>query len=270
MFWAHEPNRPVASPNSRSTPATPSPAKCSRKRLKGRRVACSWRPCARSCPTIAERCRRVVCCSVAPLPSKANARAPSLLPPALSFLPCSLLLARGRVRHGRPAELAATAAPFFVLAANHRTAMSSRASTVERPRTSFAVSRHALELRRRRAVAGRRRLRPPVRVWPSHLGLPPAQPSSPMDACGPTGARAALLLGPPPPALACRGWPLSQPPDHVAGRPWATSGGATTGFGCASTPRSSSAASSPPASFTIPSRPSSPVLGCGSREGPRV
>jgi len=27
---------------------------------------------------------------------------------------------------------------------------------------------------------------------------------------------------------------------------------------------------SPPASFTIPSQPSSPVLGCGSREGPRA
>ena len=98
--------------------------------------------------------------------------------------------------------------------------------------------------------------RPRVRVWPSHLGLPPAQPSSPMDACGPTDFHAALLLGPPPPALACRGWPRSQPPAHVAGRPWATSGGATTGFGCASTPRSSSAASSPPSG---PSRPTSRV-----------
>ena len=45
--------------------------------------------------------------------------------------------------------------------------------------------------------------RPRVLVWPSHLGLLPAQPSSPMDVCGPTGARAALLLGSPPPALAC-------------------------------------------------------------------
>jgi hypothetical protein len=74
----------------------------------------------------------------------------------------------------------------------------------------------------------------------------------------PPGARAALLLGPPPPALACRGWPRSQPPAHMAGRPWATSGGATTGFGCASTPRSSSAVSSPPSD---PSRPPSRVPG---------
>ena len=129
------------------------------------------------------------------------------------------------------------------------------------PRTAGRARCHRRSLlrpRRHRAVAGRRRLRPPVRVWPSHLGLPPAQPSSPMDACGPTGARAALLLGSPPPALACRGWPWSQPPAHVAGRPWATSGGATTGFGCASTPRSSSAASSPP---SAPSRPTSRVPG---------
>ena len=80
-------------------------------------------------------------------------RALALLPPALSFLPCSLLFVRGRVRHGRPAELAATAAPFFVLAANHRTAKYGRASTAARPWPSFAASRQAPELRRRRAVA---------------------------------------------------------------------------------------------------------------------
>ena len=100
MFWAHEPNRPVASPNSRSTPATPSPAKCSRKRLKGRRVACSWRPCARSRPTIAERCRRVVCRSVAPLPSKADARASPLLLPRARLRP-PLLCCRPRLRPRR-------------------------------------------------------------------------------------------------------------------------------------------------------------------------
>jgi hypothetical protein len=80
-------------------------------------------------------------------------RALALLPPALSFLPCSLLFVRGRVHHGRPAELVATTARFFVLAANHRIAKYGKASTAARPRPSFTASRQAPELRRRRAVA---------------------------------------------------------------------------------------------------------------------
>jgi hypothetical protein len=80
-------------------------------------------------------------------------RALALLPPALSFLPCSLLFVRGRIRHVRPVELASTTARFFVLAANHRTAKYGRASTAARPWPSFAASRQAPELRRRRAVA---------------------------------------------------------------------------------------------------------------------
>ena len=35
MFWAHEPNRPVAGPNLRSTMPTPIPASCSVECLKG-------------------------------------------------------------------------------------------------------------------------------------------------------------------------------------------------------------------------------------------
>jgi hypothetical protein len=45
-------------------------------------------------------------------------------------------------------------------------------------------------------------------MWPSHLGSPQAELIGPMDACGLTGARVALPVGPPLPVLACRRWPL--------------------------------------------------------------
>ena len=142
MFWAHEPNRPVASPNSRSTPATPSPAKCSRKRLKGRRVACSWRPCARSRPTIAERCRRVVCRSVAPLPSKADARASPLLLPRARLRP-PLLCCRGRHGHGCHCRRARFELPLLLAQAAAKPLLTAagQARTPARPRLSIATSR---------------------------------------------------------------------------------------------------------------------------------
>jgi hypothetical protein len=53
-------------------------------------------------------------------------------------------------------------------------------------------------------------------TWPSHLKQHWAEPVRPIGACRPTGARAALLLGPQPSVLAGRGWSRSQPPAHVA------------------------------------------------------
>jgi hypothetical protein len=90
------------------------------------------------------------------------------------------------------------------------------------------------------AIAGRSRA-----PWPSGRGSPRAKPCGPLDVHGTTDARAAFLLDPPPPVVACHRWPPPQSPASVARRPRATSAHTASARGRVSQPRSRPAPQSP-------------------------